>query len=503
MDLEKIYKDYKSVFKTKPFKHQAIGFDKSKDAPFFGFLFEQGCGKTKVAIDNASYLYQKGKIEALVIIAPNGVHTNWTVDEVPDHCSVDFDSFCWVGKRIKKELDKIKRVNESKKLRVFSFNMEAFVSKQNQKILLDILAKNRCLMVIDESQGIKNPDAGRTKFFLSISNRPDYKRILTGTPVTTGVENLFTQLNFLSPKILNMSNFYAFKARYCQLKRMSTTYEKNGETLVRQFDKVVGTKNIEELQRKMDKYTYRVLKKDCLDLPPKVYQKEVFNLTNDQIRMIQEINEEGISYIEDCKKNKEPILIPEILSRLIKKQQVASGYLLNMNDKEFVEIVSPEKNPRLIRLKEVLERLKGKVIIWAKFTKDVDYIMEMLGDEAVRYDGQTPKEDRDDNKQRFQNDDRIKYFVGKPLKGLTLTQATTAIFYTNSDSLEKRLQAEDRNHRMGTKEVADKLGLDSILYIDLQARYSGDSKIISNLRRNKNIADTVLNDPASLFLENE
>jgi len=149
MDLEKIYKDYKSVFKTKPFKHQAIGFDKSKDAPFFGFLFEQGCGKTKVAIDNASYLYQKGQIEALVIIAPNGVHTNWTVDEVPDHCSVDFDSFCWVGKRIKKELDKIKRVNESKKLRVFSFNMEAFVSKQNQKILLDILAKNRCLMVID------------------------------------------------------------------------------------------------------------------------------------------------------------------------------------------------------------------------------------------------------------------------------------------------------------------------------------------------------------------
>jgi len=191
------------------------------------------------------------------------------------------------------------------------------------------------------------------------------------------------------------------------------------------------------------------------------------------------------------------------LSRLIKKQQVASGFLLNMNEKEFVEIVPPEKNPRLIRLKEVLERLKGKVIVWAKFTKDVDYIMDMLGDEAVRYDGQTPKEDRDDNKQKFQNDDKIKYFVGKPLKGLTLTQATTAIFYTNSDSLEKRLQGEDRNHRMGTKEVADKLGLDSILYIDLQARHSGDAKIISNLRRNKGIADTVLNDPASLFLENE
>ena len=147
--------------------------------------------------------------------------------------------------------------------------MEAFVSKQNKKILLDILAKNRCLMVIDESQGIKNPDAGRTKFFLSISNRPDYKRILTGTPVTTGVENLFTQLNFLSPKILNMSNFYAFKARYCQLKRMSTTYEKNGETLVRQFDKVVGTKNIEELQRKMDKYTYRAVSYTHLTLPTK------------------------------------------------------------------------------------------------------------------------------------------------------------------------------------------------------------------------------------------
>lgn len=499
---------YPEVFKTKPFDHQLKAFELCKDAKSYGLFFEQGCGKTKVTIDNAVYLFQKNEIDALVIVAPNGVHSNWINDELPTHCNIEYSAFCWKGKSTKTEMAKLEAVKNSQELKVFSFNIECFVSEKQQKLLLTLLTDFRCLLVIDESQGIKNSKALRTKFFVDINkklknkNLP-YKRILSGTPVTKGVEDLFSQFLFLGEHILGLTNYYAFTSRYCKMQRFQLNQKKsdqeNRKTI--QYSKIVGYQRTDELQEKIKTYTFRVLKKDCLDLPEKLYQREFITMTPDQVRIDEEIRLEGITYVKNCKERGEPITIANVLARMVKRQQVACGYLLNVEEQKVVEIVTPDKNPRLIRLRELMDRIEGKVIIWARFTQDINYIMNMLGNQAVRYDGLVDGDLREINKKLFQKDDATRYFVGKPIKGLTLTAATTAIFYSNDFDLEKRQQAEDRNHRFGTKEVADELGVKNILYIDIQAQNSIDNRIITALRAKKKISDMILQDPENLFME--
>lgn len=485
---------YDKVFKTKPFDHQLQAFKLSKDSKAFAYFFEQGCGKTKVTIDNAVYLFLKRKIEAFVIIAPNGVHMNWIKEELPIHCKLDYDAFCWDGKTTQKKMKEFDDVCNSEKPKIFAFNVESFVSNKAQKKIIDILIKFPSLLVVDESQAIKNPEAQRTKFITKLTS--PYKRILSGTPVTKGTEDLFSQLKFLNQNIIGLKNQYAFKARYCETRKIVIP-DKSPFKKPRSFNKIVGYKNVEELQEKLDKYSCRVLKKDCLDLPPKLYQREYYDLTPDQIKMEREIKEEGITYLNDCKNLGEPIVYSEVITRLIKRQQVLCGYLIDTENKNIIEIVPPEKNPRLLKLRETLDRIEGKVIIWARFDQDIKYIMDMLGNEAVRYDGHVDINQKEINKNRFQKDDSVRYFVAKPIKGLTLTAAGTAIYYSNDFDLEKRQQSEDRNHRSGS----EKLGVDHILYIDIQANNSIDGQIITSLRNKKKISDMVLKDPESLFLK--
>lgn len=482
---EIIVKDYPDIFKTKPLDHQLKSFEISKELHFYGLFFEQGCGKTKVVIDTCTYLHRAKEIDGLIIIAPNGVHKNWITEELPKHFNLDYEAFCWNGDRTKETAKRFEQVINSEKFKVFSFNIEAFVGKKQQELLVRIIKSMRFLLAIDESQTIKNQSAKRTKFLVDkISKMVKYKRILTGTPVTKGVQDLYTQLKFLSPDIIGISSYYAFRNKYCQMGGW-------------QMKQIVGYKAIDELQAKIQAYTMRVLKKDCLDLPEKIYQKEPFDLTPEQSRIYNEIRDEGIAFIRQSRDAGIPITLENTLVRMKKLQQVALGYLLNIEDQSLIEIVTPDKNPRLLKLKELLEKINGKVIVWTIYTQDIIYITKMLGATAVRYDGKTSEADRTANKIAFKTDPAIKYLVANTAaiaRGHTLTEAETSIYYSNSFDLELRLQSEDRNHRQGTK--------NNVLYIDLEANKTMDRKIIKALRSKKKIADMVLQDPDNLFMEN-
>lgn len=477
-------KNYPEVFKTTPLQHQLKCFEISKDAPFYGLFFEQGCGKTKVVIDNAVYLFQKNKIDSLVVIAPNGVHKNWMLEELPKHCKLDYEIFCWSGDWTKESINKLEKVNKSPNLKVFCFNIECFVGEKQQKMLLDIVSKHQCLLALDESQTIKNQTAKRTKFLVDkVSKLVKWKRIMTGTPVTKGVQDLYTQLKFLSEDIIGISSFYAFKNKYCQMGGF-------------QMKQIIGYKSIDELQVKIQTHTMRVLKKDCLDLPDKLYQKEPFDMTVEQLRIYNEIRDEGIAFIKNAKANDEPITLDNVLTRMKKLQQVAQGYILNVEEKEVVELVTVDKNPRILKLMELLEKIQGKVIIWTIYTQDTIYLQKVLGKSAVRYDGKINEAEKELNKKLFKTDHKIRYLLANTAamaRGHTLTEAETSIYYCNSFDLELRLQSEDRNHRQGTK--------NNVLYIDLQANKTLDRKIINALRSKKKVADMVLQDPDNLFME--
>lgn len=466
------------IFKTVPFEHQRKAFYISRDKQSFAYLLEQGTGKTKVTIDNAAYLYAGGKINCLVVIAPNGVHRNWLKEidiHLPDWCPRE--TVFYRSGMNKKEQDRFDEVSMAKDcLRVFTFNVEAFSSPKAIYHMQKILLANDIMMVVDESTRIKTPGAKRTKAITKFGKLAKYRRILTGTPVTKGAEDAYSQFKFLDPNILGYDSYYSFKARYCVM----GGYEQK---------QIVSYQNTDELVRSIDSHSFRVLKKDCLDLPDKIYQRHYVDMSEKQRKLYTTMKKSFVAELGG-----ETIEAPEAITRLLRMQQILCGWFPTEDGIEAID----DKNPRIEALKDILSGINSKTIIWARFKADIRAIEKLLGDQAVSYHGDVSTDARVDAIERFQNDPKIRYFVGTPQAGgtgITLTAAEYAIYYSNSFDLEQRLQSEDRCHRIGTKT--------NVTYIDIECQKSIDSKIIKALRDKKSIADMITKDPMSIFLEEE
>tara|TARA_R110001592_G_scaffold54222_3_gene165958 strand:+ start:7151 stop:8836 length:1686 start_codon:yes stop_codon:yes gene_type:complete len=468
------------AFETKPFEHQRKAFYMSRDKENFALLMEQGTGKTKIIIDNAAYLYGRGKINCLIVIAPNGVHRNWLNNEIPVHmpkwCPID--SIYYQSGMNKSHTKKFNDVIASKEvLKIFTFNVEAFVSKTAMRFLENILLSHDCLLVVDESSRIKTPGTHRTKVITKLGKLAKYKRILTGTPVTKGAEDVFAQFKFLDPYILGHDSFYSFRARYC---------------VMREYDNrkwIVGYQNVDELTNSIKGHSFRVLKKDCLDLPEKIYQRAYVELSKEQRQIYNSIKNEYVAQLGD-----DEISVPETITRILRLQQVVCGWFPSENEVKPIN----KTNLRLKALLDIISEIDSKIIIWARFRADIMAIQAALGDSAVVYYGDVSSDDRVIAVDRFQKDPKIKYFIGQPQSGgigLTLTAAQYAIYYSNSFDLETRLQSEDRCHRIGTTT--------NVTYIDLEASKTVDGRIIKALRDKKSVADIVNEDPRSMFLEME
>ena len=466
------------IFKTEPFEHQRKTFYLSRDQKVFALLMEQGTGKTKVVIDNSAYLYSKGEIQSLVVIAPNGVHRNWIREvetHLPDWCKYEI-TYYRSGMN-KKETESFESVLHSKDcLKIFTFNVEAFTSPKAVHWMERILLSNEVMLVVDESTRIKTPSAKRTKLITKFGKNAKYRRILTGTPITKNAADVYSQFKFLDPQILGYDSFYSFRNQYCVM----------GGFEQRQ---IIAYKNLDELSRNVEGHSFRVLKKDCLDLPPKIYQRHFVEMSERQKKMYNTMKKGFIAELEG-----NVIEAPEAITRLLRLQQILCGWFPTENDR-----VQPidEKNPRIEALKDILDGIESKVIIWARFRADIRAIERLLGDLAVSYHGDVDSDARELAIDRFQKGD-AKYFIGTPQAGgigLTLTAAEYAIYYSNSFNLEERLQSEDRCHRIGTK--------NNVTYIDIECQKSIDSKIIKALRDKKNIADIITKDPISIFLEEQ
>jgi len=326
---------------------------------------------------------------------------------------------------------------------------------------------------VDESSRIKRPGAQRTKVITKLSNLCKYRRIMTGTPVTKGPEDIYSQFKFLDPQILGYDSFYSFKARYCIMGGFENK-------------QIVAYQNVDELTKNIEGHSFRVLKKDCLDLPDKIYQRYPVELSEKQRKLYDQMRKTYIAELEG-----EQIDAPATITRLLRLQQIVCGWFPTETEVKPIE----DKNPRLNALLEILSDIDSKVIIWARFKADLKAIEHALGSLAVAYHGEVSNDARADAVERFQNDPKIRYFVGQPQSGgigLTLTAADYAVYYSNSFDLETRLQSEDRCHRIGTK--------NNVTYIDLEAPKTVDTKIIKALRSKKNLADVITKDPISLFL---
>ena len=471
----------KYKFKTEPYAHQLEALKKSWNKTEYALFMEMGTGKSKVLIDNIAVLYDRGAINAAVIVAPKGVYKNWSEREIPIH--MPDHVLCRVGvwnpapkAKEKKELLKLFEVSDN--LKILMVNVEAFSTKKGVTFVEKFLLTHNALIAVDESTTIKNPKAQRTKSLVKLAINTKYRRILTGFPVTQSPLDLYSQSEFLSSHLLGHTSFYTFQNRYAQLI--------NRNMGQRTFRQVVGYQHLEELTEKVNNFSYRVLKKDCLDLPDKVYQRREIELTPEQKKIYKEIKEYAIAELA----SHEIVSVTSVLTQILRLHQVVCGFVKHDNGEE-VEI----KNNRISELMDILSELQGKTIIWANYQYDIKRITktleDLVGAESVAtYYGGTPEEDRQPIINRFQDpESKLQYLVSNVQTGgygITLTQASNVIYYSNNYDLEKRLQSEDRAHRIGQ--------VNKVTYIDLVAKGTVDEKIVKALRNKLNLAQEVLGD---------
>ena len=464
-------------FKTKPYAHQMTALEKSWNKESYAYFLEMGTGKTKVLIDNLAMLYDKGKVNGALIIAPKGVVGTWYSNELPTHLPdhIENVTVLWqanITKKQQESLDTLFSGGES--LHILIMNVEALSTEKGVNFAKKFLSCHETMMAIDESTTIKNPQASRTKNILSLGRETKYRRIMTGSPVTKNPLDLFSQCYFLDPFHLDHDSYYSFRMRYAIMKTANIAG--------RQIQLVNGFKNLGELSDKLKPFSYRVLKEDCLDLPDKIFIKRQITLTKQQRKLYDQMKQEALAIL-----NGKQSTTVNTLTQLMRLHQITCGHFTDDNGS-----TQPIENNRIKELLSVLEDIEGKAIIWAHYQYDIKNIIKEIETiygpgSVVDYYGLTPKDERQPNITKFQNDPKCRFFVGTPATGgygITLTAANTVIYYSNGYDLEKRLQSEDRAHRIGQKKP--------VTYVDINAEDTVDEKIVKALRKKIDIASEVL-----------
>ena len=470
----------KYKFKTDPYQHQLDTLKDSWERENFAYFMEMGTGKTKVLLDNAAMLYDKGEINGLLIIAPKGVYRNWYENEIPKHLPDHIQKKVVLWKTSDKSIKQQKLLNTmfdtGIEFHILIMNVEAFSSKDGPAYAYKFLASHKTMMAIDESTTIKTPTTIRTKNILSLRQLAKYRRILSGSPVTKSPLDLFSQCAFLDPYLLDHQSYYTFKSRYALTRKILA----HG----RQVEIVVGYINLQELSDKIQPFSKRILKEDCLDLPKKTYIKHRIELTAEQKKVYNQMKKEAIAFLDGKMQSS-----VTVMTQLMRLHQITCGHF-TADDGTIKDL----KCDRLGELMDIVSNMEGKAVIWSHYTHDVVRIIEALKkkygeDSVVDYYGATSDDERQQNIKKFQEDDNCRYFVGTTHTGgygITLTAASNMIYYSNGYDLEKRQQSEARIDRIGqTKPMT---------YVDIICEDTIDDRIVKSLRKKVDIASTILNE---------
>jgi SNF2 family DNA or RNA helicase len=494
-------------FKVTPYNHQLECLNKFGRKEFFCLAAEQGTGKTFIIINDIADLASSHDLDAVIVFAPNGVHTNWVLNEIPKHMPeyIRYRAAAYYAspnKKDKEKLDHLMNSTDTTELKILTMNWESLQNKKGVEFAFKFALSARKLMVVaDESQKIKNPQAMRTKNLMKLKKHAHYRRTMSGTSILNSPFDAFSQYSFLDPEILGTSSYYAFKSEYAEMMDtnsglMRGIMKKRGmrfapQIVERGADNKPKYRNLEKLRNLISPYTFRVLKKDCLDLPEKIYKNIWFDLTPAQRKSYNLMREDSKLVLE----GEESVVTK--LAALGKLSQISSGYFLHPDQEEPVRIEGD--NPKLNLIKERIEAIVEEdesVIIWARYHVEIDDIVKAckeIGIPAVQYHGRVKKEDRVSAIEDFESG-KVKVFIGQQQAGgtgITLIKASNVIYYSNTFSLEDRLQSEDRAHRIGQTK--------NVVYYNFIAKDTIDVAILKALENKQDIAQIILGDKSLLL----
>jgi SNF2 family DNA or RNA helicase len=469
-------------FKPKhvPFEHQVEAFGLSKDLFRFALFMEMGTGKSKVTVDTFSHLFLDKQIDGVFITGYKSQYLNWMTDEIPAHLpdGLPYRISYWDANWTKKERAEAEKLLKpiDNVLDIFLMNIEALATERAEWFAMQFVKMHYTMAVVDESTCIKSHKAKRTKAMMRVGRMCDYRRILTGTPLTKGPLDIYAQAEFLEPGMLGFSGFLSFKNYFANVRRV--------EFGNRSYEKIDSYKNLDELIAKISTFSYRKLKSECLDLPEKIFMNHYVEHTPEQATWYAQLKEEAMIQFSE----QSMVSSTSVLTTMMKLHQINCGHVID-DEGNMVHIPSN----RIKALMELVELVDEKIIIWAHFKEDIKLIIQALAEEygpqaGVHYYGGTNQEERALHLERFKRDPSCRFFVSNETgsKGLTLVQAPYAIYYSYSYNLETWLQSQDRNHRIGQTR--------NVTYTSLITPKTVDEPIIKSLKKKNDIAKLVLDD---------
>lgn len=467
-------------------------FDAHHAALAHAYLNEQGLGKTWQLANDFCWAYLMQIINALLVVAPNGVHTNWVVKEIPKHWhdSIKRNVFEYNSSTAnsKKAADARKKFLATPEgtMPILCMSYDGFMTTKGKAFAKSFLAKFDCGYVLDESHFVKTPDSKRTKTIVASGTHAKMRRISTGTIM--GAKNsldLYSQIKFLDETFWNrhlgIKNFGLFKS-----------YFADWITMDQGWPKLIRFKNQDKLKDLLKLISCRVLKQDVLnELPPKIHKRVYVELPPEHRRVYRQMREELRA---DLLSGHEL----EVMSMLVatgKLMQIACGYIKDTETGETRPIDGDF--PRIRKALEWCDESPSQGIIWCRNTHDIQMLCDSLGSRATRLDGQVPKSQRSANIELFENG-TAQFIVSNTQvggTGYTWNQAERVLFHSVGQDLIQLQQAQDRCHRIGQRK--------SITYTYLVGRRTWDEKIIDRHIDNRQIQAEILGDMLLSWLEEE
>lgn len=475
----------KPQFRLKPRRYQLENYNKFKTLHAAALFSLPGTGKTKTALDIISYRWHAGMLTGvLVLSSPKGVHMQWLEKHIPTHlwANVPWCGTAWNGRQGPRP---IWLGHKGSALQFYSLNIDALNSDKLFGVMQTFCASHqgKLLIIVDESQKIKNFTARRSKRLRKLAHQYqcDQRMIMTGTPIARDLTDEWAQFYFLDPEIIGLKFKSDFLRDYC----IMGGYENR---------QVVGHRDIAKFQALTAPYIFRADKSE-LDLPEKVYDQIEFDLSDQQRRMLAEIKKTWSTIVED-ENMPQRVRAAHGAAALLRMQQIINGF--TVDEGETLHVL--HENPRLDVTRDLLDNLGNRpVIIWCRFNYDIATVMNALPRQGMSIYGGTSTQERKRALSAFSSGS-LQYLVASPeaagsgLDGMQ-DKCSTAIYYSNSFNAIARWQSEDRIHRIGQKETA--------IYYDLIARGSPDYKTLENLRKKKTLSTSVLDNVKTLIEEFE
>ncbi len=454
--------------------HQRLAFDRSWQEETFAWLMDPRMGKTKLFIDNAAALYEAGKINTAFVLAPNGVHRNWLLElqkHMPER--IPHAAAFYRSGTVNKE---ITRVLERKDcLRFVTVNVEALSHKSGLDFCLRLLKGSTAIGAVDESHRFKTPSSKRTRNGWKLRAHLPYRRILSGTAVSIGYQDLYGQYAFLDPAIIGCRTYTEFKTMFC--------------VMVGEYNTIVGYKNIPYLLKKLGPWTFSATREEYMaHLPPQDWVEYETSMSPEQTVVYRQLRDllltEWQGHIIDA---------PLPITKVLRLQQVTAGHLPGPDDGTWVPLPCPRIDDA-VELAQTKLPAGSKGIVWAIWRADIVQLsaaFRKAGLTCVTYYGDDGNEQAAANLHQWQHDTETKWLIGTPRKGgvgFPMHQADTVINYSYSFSYEDWKQSQDRNHGpMQTRPC---------VYYNLVAPGTINRRVLQVLAKRRDVA-AVLRDPAT------